>query len=331
MTSTLAARGSSRIHARSGDVLGRVDVPTEGDQPAFYYAAAPIITESSVIARRGSGIEARSRDLAQVLWEREVPGAAKGAFNFPATLCDGTVFFACGSDHWAVDAQSGAVDWQISLGAEVNMVPVAADGRVFVGASNGRFVAIDVESGAEAWAFEGEGSFGHTSPVLAAGKIVVGDRGVRGGRRGALLALDAKTGAKVWESEFGATGLSTPGVDGDVVLAGFGKTVGFFDLDDGKLRSNPSIRCGANAFGSAMILGEHLVYGHLNGNLYVHKANSGKLEWQFRVPVAQVGDFVYKDNRLLVSTTKGLFGLVNGKGKLKGNVKTWTPVPADKK
>lgn len=48
------------------------------------------------------------------------------------------------------------------------------------------------------------------------------------------------------------------------------------------------------------------------------------------MPDAQVSDFVYKDNRLLVSTTKGLFALVNGTGKVKGDVKTWSPAADEK-
>ena len=314
-----------RIHAETGEVLARIDAPMRGDEPEFYYVPAPLITESSVIARRSSGLVAHSRDLKTALWEMEVPGARKANWGFPATLFEGTVLFGIGTDLVAVDAESGELDWQLSMGSEINMVPVADDGQVFVGAANGRFVAINIEEGTETWNYDGEGQFGHTSPVLAGGKIIVGDRGVSGGRRGAILALDAETGERVWETEFGATGLSTPGVHKDIVFAGFGKYVGFFDLDDGSRRTSPQIRCGANAFGSPTVLGKHLVYGHLDGNLYVHSMKSGKLEWQFRVPDAQVSDFVYANKHLFVSTTVGLVALKDGKGKMKGNVKTWSP------
>lgn len=318
-------RGLFRIHAETGEVLAKIDVPMKGDEPAYYYAAAPIITEDSVIARRNGGIEARSRDLSKVLWETEIPGASKKEYVHAASLFEGTVLLAQGSDILAIDAATGEIDWQLSLGASASMVPAAADGHVFVGAADGRFLSIDIESGTEAWSYDGEGQFGHTSPVLVNGTIVVGDRGVRGGRRGAIIALDAKTGEKEWETEFGATGLSTPGVSKGVVFAGFGKTVGFFSLKDGKFQSKPRIRCGANAFGSPTIIGKHLVFGHLDGNLYVHDAKSGKIQWQFRVPDAQVSDFVHAHDRLYVGTTKGLVALANGKGSMKGNVRVWSP------
>ena len=318
-------KGLFRIHAVTGEVLAKVDVPMEGDKPAYYYSGAPIITESSVIARRNGGVEARSRDLSKVLWETKIPGASKKAYAHPATLFEGTVLLTQGSDLLAIDATTGEVDWQLSLGSGSNMVPAAASGHVFVGAGDGRFLSINIETGTEAWSYEGEGQFGHTSPVFVDGMVVVGDRGVSGGRRGAVIALDAKTGQKKWETGFGATGLSTPGVTKGAVFAGFGKTVGFFNLKDGKLQSKPRIRCGANAFGSPTIIGKHLLYGHLDGNLYVHDAKSGKIEWQFRVPDAQVSDFVHAHERLYVGTTKGLVALQNAKGSMKGNVLVWSP------
>lgn len=318
-------RGLFRIHAETGEVLGKVDVPMKGEDPEYYYAAAPVITEKSVIARRAGVVEARSRDLTKVLWETKLPGASKKDYAYPAALYEETLLLTMGSDLFAIDANSGEIDWQLSMGAGMNMVPVAADGNVFAGCANGRFIAVDIEEGTETWAFEGEGEFGYTSPVLVDGTIVVGDRGVRGGRRGAVVAIDAATGEKRWETEFGATGLSTPGVTKGVVFAGFGKTVGFFSLKDGKGQSKPRIRCGSNAFGSPTIIGKHLLYGHLDGNLFVHDAKSGKLEWQFRVPDAQVGDFVHAHDRLYIGTTKGVVALENGKGRMKGNVLTWSP------
>ena len=73
------------------------------------------------------------------------------------------------------------------------------------------------------------------------------------------------------------------------------------------------------------MIGKHLVYGNLDGNLYVHDVKNGRLQWQFRVPDAQVSDFVHAHDRLYVGTTVGLVALVDGKGRMKGNVKTWTP------
>ena len=222
-----------------------------------------------------------------------------------------------GDELVAIRESDGTAAWRTQLDDQgsISMTPAVAAGKVFFGSSSGKFLALDLKTGGKAWTYEGQAQFGWTSPVAAFGKVFVGDRGIRNGRRGAINAFDQASGKLVWSTVFGATGLSTPGVGEGFIVAGFGRTVGKFDASTGEISPTPRIRTGANAFGSPTVVGETLYFGNLDGHLYAHDLKSGDLNWAFTVPKAQVLDFVHTGDRIFVSTTKGLFALGNDPGK----------------
>lgn len=80
-----------------------------------------------------------------------------------------------------------ALRWRVETGGPVQSSPVVADGRVFVGSDDGRFYALDADSGERLWSLDGGG------PVR--GSALVLDRTVWIACPKGLFALDAETGA----------------------------------------------------------------------------------------------------------------------------------------
>ena len=71
-----------------------------------------------------------------------------------------------------------------------------------------------------------------------------------------------------------------------------------------------SVRTGTNAFGSPTVVGDSLVFGNLDGTLYVHDLERGKLVWRFHLPAEkQASDFVHAGERMFLATTDGLYCL----------------------
>jgi PQQ-dependent dehydrogenase (methanol/ethanol family) len=78
------------------------------------------------------------------------------------------------------------------------------NGRLFMVTLDGQAIAIDADSGAEVWRTQvADISKGETvtmAPLVAAGKVLVGDSGGEFGVRGSLTALDEGSGAIAWRA-----------------------------------------------------------------------------------------------------------------------------------
>lgn len=111
----------------------------------------------------------------------------------------------------------------------VNRGPIFSDGKIFYNTLDGNVVAVDAEKGTEVWKTKvGNVNLGETmtmAPLVAKGKVFVGNSGGEFGVRGWLKALDASSGKLLW------TAYST-GPDKDVLIGPAFKP--FYDMDKGQ-------------------------------------------------------------------------------------------------
>jgi quinohemoprotein ethanol dehydrogenase len=146
-------------------------------------------------------------------WALDIPDAI--AFNSTPLAIDGVLYFS--GDRAivrAVDARSGRLLWSfdpqvwkhaprhMAMGWNTNRGIAYLDGRIFVGATDGRLIALDAKSGDVVWTnrhFAAEEKRALTGPPRAAdGKIFVGHGGAEFGNRGYVDAFDAKSGERIW-------------------------------------------------------------------------------------------------------------------------------------
>ena len=111
----------------------------------------------------------------------------------------------------------------------VNRGPTYSDGRIFYNTLDNHVVAVDAETGEEVWKTQvGDINIGESmtmAPLVAAGKVFVGNSGGEFGVRGWIKALDAENGEVAW------TGYST-GPDAEVLIGPDFKP--FYDQDKGQ-------------------------------------------------------------------------------------------------
>ena len=107
-----------------------------------------------------------------------------------------------GKELWRYDPK---VDGQRGFSAccdVVNRGVAAWGGKVFVGALDGRLIALDAKTGKEAWSVQTtDKSKPYTitgAPRVIKGKVLIGQGGAEYGVRGYLSAYDAETGKLVW-------------------------------------------------------------------------------------------------------------------------------------
>jgi lanthanide-dependent methanol dehydrogenase len=111
----------------------------------------------------------------------------------------------------------------------VNRGLASDGGRLFMTTLDGQAVALDAASGAELWRTKlGDINKGETitmAPLVAEGKVLVGNSGGEMGVRGWLAALDAGSGAEVWRAW-------STGPDADVLIGSQFRP--FYPMDRGK-------------------------------------------------------------------------------------------------
>jgi glucose dehydrogenase len=187
--------------------------------------------------------------------------------------------------------------------AEIHASPVAADGRLFVGAENGNLYALDARSGALQWLYHARGGIG-SSPAVADGVVYFL------GRDGRLQALKADDGTPLWsfrtqgEAVFAAHGmfglprngepvpdpwdlyLSSPLVHGGRVYVGSSDgCVYALDAKSGAL--DWAWHTGGMVHSSPALAGKNIVVGSWDGAVYALDADSGEERWRYQTGVEQ--------------------------------------------
>jgi PQQ-dependent dehydrogenase (methanol/ethanol family) len=130
---------------------------------------------------------------------------------------------------WQFSPKPLAASQGIACCDTVNRGVAYADGRIFMNTLDGQTIAVDADTGKEVWRAQiGDIRLGETitmAPLVAKGKVYVGNSGGEYGVRGKLVALDARTGKEVWRAY-------STGPDKDVLIgAGFKP---FYGQDQGK-------------------------------------------------------------------------------------------------
>ena len=118
----------------------------------------------------------------------------------------GRVFASIGFGHVVgLDAATGKVIWNKSLGVPIRAAPTAAGGRVYVTTVNNEVYSLSEADGEVAWKFQGIAEsaalLSSTSPAVAEGKVVVPYTS------GELVAFGSKDGNPVWTDSLTKSGV----------------------------------------------------------------------------------------------------------------------------
>ncbi len=134
----------------------RWELPSDSD--ASTHARGPVVVADGVVfVPHGEGLSAVSADRGDVRWTHGVDGGCA----WP-TVHDGTVFATTHEGHGgdgghlvALDADSGRGQWRHEYGDDdVTLGATVADGRLYVGRSDGGVFALDATTGDRQWQFD---------------------------------------------------------------------------------------------------------------------------------------------------------------------------------
>ena len=201
--------------------------------------------------------------------------------------------------------ESGRQIWKTTTRGPVPSTPAIANGIVYVGSYDGKFYALNAETGAVKWKFatEGERRFEAkglhgmqpktqtiadpfdiylSSPVVGQGKVYFGSGD------GNLYALDATTGELSWKFKTGDVIHASPAlVDGVLFVGSWDSYFYAVDAATGKEKwrfhagEDPLIHNQQGFQSSAAVVGGVVYVGCRDAQLYALDAATGKEKWKF--------------------------------------------------
>jgi outer membrane protein assembly factor BamB len=320
-----------RLDPDSGRVLSAALDRREKDD----YVWLGAVGKKRVIAATMDGaVRGLTRDLSRVVWTRKEKAATFWACGIWGVLAGGLYVYGEGDSVVAIREEAGEVAWRRDLGDDRLEFyrPAVADGRVFLGTTGGRVMALALTDGKTIWEDRGTEDVKRSQPLVAFGRLFVTDFS------GRIRAFDPQTGKVLWSNLFEGSG-ADPSRTENAVAVGHWDKVTLFDPESGEALESPRIVSDFNPCCPTQV-GSTLCHACLDGTLRVHDMESGKLLWKLRVVLPtvadgppkkyapQVNEFVYRDGRFYVSTTEGLVVIGNdpdGKPAPEGTVIEWRP------
>ena len=106
---------------------------------------------------------------------------------------------------YAINADSGQIDWTFAAGGAIAHTAAAANGRVFFGCEDGRVYALNASTGKLVWSYQTGGAV-LSSPVVIGNTLYIGSFDTY------LYALDAVTGILRWRYKTGGEVWTSPAV-----------------------------------------------------------------------------------------------------------------------
>jgi len=213
---------------------------------------------------------------------------------------DGERFFFAGWDNHlrCIDATTGKELWSNAIGknpaGQIAMPyspaiasPTYGDGQVFVSTNDGTLHAVDAQTGKENWTFCNK-RLGYSGPLFHAGKVftAIGDPSK-------VFCLDARTGKLLW-----MTGPRHPANEPRIASS---TATPVDPKTPGSDVALPVIYDSSAAFG-----GGNIFIGSVDGTFNAINADTGELDWQYRLGPGHLLDSPATDDRAVyISSMSG--------------------------
>ncbi len=205
-------------------------------------------------------------------------------------VAGGKVYVGAQDGHfYALDAQSGHVLWTFTAGGGVYDTAAVVDGVAYVGGGSALY-ALDADTGTQLWRFATSGRL-VSSPVVTGGAVYVGSDDHH------VYAVDAATGSQLWSASTGGPVESSPALRaGRVVVGSQDQYVYAFDSVTGV--RDWRRHTGGQVQSSPAISGSWVYVGSDDGKMYALNSATGVVRWTFQTKV--VG-FAFTDDHLNAS------------------------------
>ncbi len=275
--------------------------PTEPDKEIGSFYATPLLMQDKIIAGDFSHgkVYAISQETGRQEWEVELGERIVGG----AVAADGGIIVGDNEGQvYLVQDRIAASLLEADKSIWATPLVDADQGRVYIACMNHYLYAMDLETGAQIWAFEADGAIAGT-PALHDGVLYFGTLA------STLYAIDAETGAEQWT--FSAQGWVWGGPLAHQDAVYFGDMAGnlyALDASDGDEIWTFEAQGGIRV---APIVADDLIYfGTRDKKVYAVRVDNGDQDWSQPVDGSVYSQPVISGDTLLLAPYKSKVKLV---------------------
>jgi outer membrane protein assembly factor BamB len=236
--------------------------------------AAPAAGGGLVYAGSDGLVEARGEAAGSAQWRRPVDGKV-------ITVHWNTGWLFAQTEPGlllAIRAADGEILWQTKFGSTLSAPPAAAGDRVYLGLTDGRVIALALQSGQEIWTYK--------MAEPAAGILPVGDRVFISGRDNQFHSLKAEDAGRDWRWLTGADLLGVPVLDERrVYFIALDNVLRAHDRNNGTMIWKQVLP--VRPFTGPLLSGETLIVSGVAAELYGYNTRDGKRAGPFALKGAE--------------------------------------------
>ncbi len=221
-------------------------------------------------------------------------------------LADGRLYFGCGEQFYALEAETGRILWHCQKHGKSWTHPWVSGDCLFV-ATGGRLYALSCDTGEERWRFETNKQL--TSPFATRGKVFIGSE------EGTLYALDATNARRLWTFNVAQAVFIAPGVRrGKGFAASKDHTLYAVNLDDGDCVWR--FTTGGKIWAPPLVSHDMVYLTSADHKVYALRADRGHLLWSFATD-GEVHTSPYEKNGVVYvgSKDRQVYGLSARNGR----------------
>ena len=177
----------SARNAFTGDQIWSQSIPAAVD-------VAPALVGTTLYVTAANGVlYGLNRATGAINYQGTVMTPSTGLTVFANVIVGGVAYITSSLGVHAFNIAAKTVKWTFSSSYGVKQAPVLWDRYIFFGCTDGKFEALDIETGSAAWPPLSTGEPIYTTPQMVGGLVVFGTDS------GNLYCLNAMTGAQVWK------------------------------------------------------------------------------------------------------------------------------------
>lgn len=236
---TLDAATQVTATGLSGETVWKRDITSKRDDAGAATGGGLTYKDGRLFVSLGYGaLVALDATTGEEIWRQNLEGSASGR---PTAFGD-LVYTTSGDDTgWALRAEDGRIEWQLTASPNLNNVlgapaPAVADDLAIFAFGSGEIQAVFRRGGLRRWDASAVGqrfarALGVVSDVTGA-PVISGNRVYVGNQAGRIVALNFASGAREWTAREGAVGPVLPAGDSIFVVSDLGELLRI-DASDG--------------------------------------------------------------------------------------------------
>ncbi len=211
-------------------------------------------------------------------------------FSSSPVVHNGNVYFGCGdSTLYALNSQTGTVQWTFKTGGVIHSSPAAYNGKIICGSWDRNMYCLNAETGTEIWRYTTGADASWMMAGIIASPTISNNTVYFGARDAQFYAIDLATGLRKWSlGNSGAWIQATAAIIDSTVYFGTSDNTQVRAINARTGRALPfTIDAKTYVYSSPIVTDSVLYYGTFAGSIHAADRHTGAELWKFQTEASK--------------------------------------------